>query len=206
MIEPEVLSLLRGDVGRLRQVFINLADNAIKFTLKGEILIHTTLEHENLSHVTLKCLFKDTGIGIPEDRVQYIFEPFTKADASMGRKFGGNGLGLNIAQKLVEMMGGTTNVKNRQDERSYFWFTAVLEKVTFQKEIFTEKYQTVFKKKGFNCRYQHTNKTIRMFLKTLLKFWKCLYDEAQSADEANQKLRLAKKIESLFISLCWICK
>jgi CheY-like chemotaxis protein len=100
------------------------------------------------------------------------------------------GLGLNIAQKLVEMMGGTTNAKNRQDERSYFWFTAVFEKVTFQKEIFTEKYQTVLNKKVLIV---DTNKNIRMFLKTLLKFWKGLYDEAQSADEANQKLRLAKK-------------
>jgi two-component system, sensor histidine kinase and response regulator len=99
MIETEVSSLLRGDPGRLRQVFIYLANNAIKFTLKGEILIHTTLDHEDLNHITLKFLFKDTGIGIAEDRVQNIFEPFTQADASMARKFGGTGFGVEHCSK-----------------------------------------------------------------------------------------------------------
>lgn len=195
MIEPEVPSLLRGDPGRLRQVFINLANNAITFTLKGEILIRTTLEHEDLNHVTLKFLFKDTGIGIAEDRIQYIFEPFTQADTSMARKFGGTGLGLNIAQKLVEMMGGTIKVESRQDEGSFFWFTAVFEKMISQKQIFTENYHTILNKKVLVV---DTNKTSRMFLKTLLKSWKCLYDEAQSADEAIKKLRSAEKKKEPF--------
>ncbi len=195
MIDPEVPSFLRGDPGRLRQIVINLANNAIKFTLKGEILIQTTLEHEDSRFVTLKFLFKDTGIGIAEDRISHIFEPFTQADASMARKFGGTGLGLNIAKKLAEMMGGTIEVESRLNEGSSFWFTAVFEKVSSQKAIFTKNYQTVLNKKVLIV---DDNKTNRMYLTTLLKSWKCLYDEAQSADETLEKLKSAAKKKEPF--------
>jgi two-component system, sensor histidine kinase and response regulator len=104
-------------------------------------------------------------------------------------------LGLNIAQKLVEMMGGTIKVESRQDEGSSFWFTAVFEKMISQKQIFTENYHTILNKKVLVV---DTNKTSRMFLKTLLKAWKCLYDEAQSADEAIEKLRSAEKMKEPF--------
>ena len=116
-IKPDVRTALAGDPSRLRQVIVNLAGNAIKFTEEGEIVIRVETEKEEDSSVLLHFLVSDTGIGISSDKVERIFEAFSKVDGSTTRKYGGTGLGLSISKQLVEMMGGRMWVESPSDFR-----------------------------------------------------------------------------------------
>jgi two-component system sensor histidine kinase/response regulator len=125
-IVPEVPDAVIGDVGRLRQVLVNLVGNAIKFTEKGEVLVRVCTEVARDSGVVLRFEVTDTGIGIPAEKQGTIFEPFEQADGSTTRRFGGTGLGLAISAKLVRMMGGTIQADSRPGMGSTFWFTIEL--------------------------------------------------------------------------------
>jgi PAS domain S-box-containing protein len=127
-IDPDVPLYLVGDDVRLRQVILNLAGNAIKFTESGEVEIQVSLREETNSKVALYFKVRDTGIGIPKDKQQYIFEKFIQADGSTTRKFGGTGLGLAISKRLAEMMNGQLGVESEPGKGSTFWFTAVFDK------------------------------------------------------------------------------
>ena len=128
LIDPDVPLLLKGDAVRLRQIITNLVGNAIKFTIQGSILLHIRKDAEDERHIALRILVQDTGIGIATDKLETIFEPFTQADGSTTRQFGGTGLGLTISRQLAELMGGSVGVESVEGECSTFWFTAVLEK------------------------------------------------------------------------------
>jgi signal transduction histidine kinase/DNA-binding response OmpR family regulator len=121
---PNVPSSLIGDPLRLGQVLINLAGNAVKFTEKGEVLVQVELEKESGDQVTLRFTVKDTGIGMSQKEINSLFRPFTQADTSITRKFGGTGLGLTISKRLVEMMGGRIWVESAPGLGSKFIFTA----------------------------------------------------------------------------------
>ncbi|TGC09168.1 hybrid sensor histidine kinase/response regulator [Methanolobus halotolerans] len=127
-VDPEVPSLLCGDPGRLLQVLTNLTGNAIKFTSMGEVAIHVSVESREYNTVLLHFSVRDTGIGVPEDKTELIFQKFTQADASDTRRFGGTGLGLAISKQLVEMMGGDIGMSSQVEKGSVFWFTLQFEK------------------------------------------------------------------------------
>jgi PAS domain S-box-containing protein len=124
--DPAAPAQLRGSLGRLLQILINLAGNAIKFTEKGEVVVSVTLEEEGESDCLLRFSVRDTGIGIPEDKIETIFNKFSQVEASTTRKYGGTGLGLSISKQLVELMGGSVGVTSEVGKGSEFWFTARL--------------------------------------------------------------------------------
>jgi len=128
LVEPEVPSLLRGDPGRLRQILVNLGTNSVKFTKKGEIVIRVRLESEDERNVTIYFSVSDSGIGIPANRKDSLFSPFTQVDNSTTRQYGGTGLGLAISRQLAELMGGKIGLESEEGKGSTFWFTAVFEK------------------------------------------------------------------------------
>ena len=123
-VRPGVPDRLIGDSGRLRQIVLNLAGNAIKFTPAGEVLVSVEPVSTAPTEVVLRFAVRDTGIGIPADKQQAIFEPFEQADDSTTRQFGGTGLGLAISSQLVEMMGGEIWVESQPGAGTVFAFTA----------------------------------------------------------------------------------
>jgi signal transduction histidine kinase/HPt (histidine-containing phosphotransfer) domain-containing protein/AmiR/NasT family two-component response regulator len=127
-VAPEVPHLLRGDPGRLRQVLLNLAGNAIKFTGKGEVSVRAGLEWESEREAVLRMSVRDTGIGIPAEKHGLLFNKFSQVDASTTRKYGGTGLGLAISQRLVGLMGSEIRVNSEFGRGSEFWFRIRLEK------------------------------------------------------------------------------
>jgi len=114
-IKPDVPTALMGDPARLRQVIVNLAGNSIKFTEKGEVVIQVEVEKETDASAKLHFMISDTGIGIPPDKIESVFNSFEQADGSTTRKYGGTGLGLSISRQLVEMMGGNIWVESPGD-------------------------------------------------------------------------------------------
>jgi len=123
-VESAVPEYLVGDAVRLRQIIINLVGNAIKFTASGEVTVAARLKSAQPGRVELIFAIQDTGIGIPKERQQAIFEPFSQADGSTTRKFGGTGLGLTISMRLVQLMGGTLWLDSEPGRGSCFHFTA----------------------------------------------------------------------------------
>jgi two-component system, sensor histidine kinase and response regulator len=125
-VRPDVPPAMLGDPGRLRQILVNLVGNAIKFTEQGEILVSVEQEWGMADAVCLHFSVRDTGVGIPAEKREKIFEAFSQADGSMTRKYGGTGLGLTICGRLVGMMGGHIWVESQVGQGSTFHFTANL--------------------------------------------------------------------------------
>ena len=187
LVDPEVPSFLRGDPGRLRQIIINLVGNAVKFTDDGEVFIHTSLLHEDACTVTLRFAVTDTGIGIPSDRLDIIFSPFTQVDGSTTRKYGGTGLGLAISKQLSGLMGGTVGVMSKVGEGSTFWFTAVLEKQPTARTVMPETSSCLEKVRVLVVDDNNTN---RLLMTTLLEAWGY---RIEAASEANTALEMLKQ-------------
>ncbi|MEM9539673.1 MAG: response regulator [Cyanobacteria bacterium P01_E01_bin.42] len=125
LFEPHTPSAIVGDVTRLRQVLVNLLGNAVKFTHEGEILVSVRCQNPHAERCEIEFAVKDTGIGIPRDRLNRLFQPFSQVDASTTRKFGGTGLGLAISKRLTELMGGTMWVESEEGRGSIFLFTII---------------------------------------------------------------------------------
>jgi PAS domain S-box-containing protein len=123
-MDPEIPEYVQGDPTLLRQVLLNLAFNAVKFTERGEVVLEIRVVETFPENLTLRFEVRDTGIGISPDRLHALFQPYSQADASIARRFGGTGLGLFIVQRTVALMGGTSGVKSREGQGSTFWFTA----------------------------------------------------------------------------------
>jgi two-component system, sensor histidine kinase and response regulator len=134
-ILPSVPDGLQGDPTRVRQIVVNLVGNAIKFTSQGEVVIQVEIQEESQDEVVLHFAIRDTGIGIPLEKQQLIFEAFTQTDNSMTRKYGGTGLGLAICSRLVKLMGGKIWVESEPGQGSTFHFTTrfQLQKISSRK-------------------------------------------------------------------------
>ncbi len=188
MVQPEVPSVLCGDPGRLRQIFLNLGGNAVKFTHKGEVVINVSLHEQSDTHATVRFAVTDTGIGIPKDRVDRLFKPFSQADASTTRKYGGTGLGLVISKQLSEMMGGQIGVESEQGKGSTFWFTVVFKKPSRGKEAPSELPINIERKRILVVGEGGTN---RELLCAYLKSWGCAHKAASDSQEALSVAREA---------------
>jgi two-component system, sensor histidine kinase and response regulator len=190
MVEPDVPALVMGDPGRLRQVLVNLAGNAIKFTHQGEVSIRATLKSESEESVLVRFNVADTGIGIPQMQLETLFAPFVQADGSTTRKYGGTGLGLAISKQLVLLMGGNIGVESVENEGSTFWFTARFEK---QNREMMEPHESdeLPELRGLKILVVDDHELNRLLLTTLLKSWGCRFEEAAGGEEALFKLREA---------------
>lgn len=127
-VDPSLPHMVIGDPVRLRQVLTNLTGNAIKFTEKGEVIVHARPQREDEDTVWVRFEVRDTGIGIPKEVQERIFEAFGQADTSTTRKYGGTGLGLTLSRKLVELMGGSIDLESEPGRGSVFGFTLPLKK------------------------------------------------------------------------------
>ena len=194
-IHEDIPSLLKGDPGRLRQVLLNLIGNAIKFTTNGEIFLSVSLLNETEGNVTLKFEVKDTGIGIPEDKLDIIFESFRQTDTSTTRMYGGTGLGLSISKKLTELMGGEIGVISKPGTGSTFWFTAQFDK---QSGLSKQQWEQDPDIKGKRFLIVDDNNTNLAVLKGYIEAWGCFCDLANSGEIALSMMNAVAKVNAPF--------
>jgi len=184
--EQNVPYLLKGDPVRLRQIIVNLFNNAVKFTHKGEIIVSVSLMEEDEQKAVLLFQVKDSGIGIPEDKRDRLFKVFSQVDSSTTRKYGGTGLGLSISRNLVAMMGGEIGVESEEGRGSIFRFTCVLDK---QEEESLYRNLTGEFFEGTRALVCDDSMSSRDILGSYLKGWGCLVEEVASGEEALALLR-----------------
>lgn len=176
---------LCGDPLRLRQILINLANNAVKFTDKGEIIINISLIEEDSQHVNLRFDVHDTGIGLSAGQQKKLFQAFSQADASTTRKYGGTGLGLSISKRLVELMGGEIGVDSQEGEGSTFYFNVIFERAKSRvrkRQIIPNDLQDM------RVLVVDDNPTSREILSGYLEAFEFDYDEVASGEEAVQQV------------------
>jgi signal transduction histidine kinase/PleD family two-component response regulator len=185
---PDVPRLLRGDPGRLRQIFTNLIGNAIKFTKNGEVVIRVARQSETGQMIVLHFAVTDTGVGIPPEVQSRLFQAFSQADSSTTRRYGGTGLGLAISKQLVAMMNGEIGVQSEPGKGSTFWFTVQLEKPAGDQPPLAGE------RDGWsNLRVLvvDDNATSRQILRHQIFAWKLQKGSASSGHEALRQLRAA---------------
>jgi len=190
-VQPDVPEELIGDPGRLRQIIVNLAGNAIKFTQTGEVVTYVSAETKSAESVELHVTVADTGIGIPVEKQAAIFEAFTQADSSTTRKFGGTGLGLSISSRLVECMGGKIWVESEPGKGSRFHFTVRmgLHKGDSPKALRMAPEQL----RGLPVLVVDDNETNRLILMKVLRSWKMDPHEVDGGPAAIAALETAQK-------------
>jgi len=195
-ISPEVPQILRGDPGRLRQVLLNLAGNAVKFTPTGEIAVEVQSRTGEEGRIELHCEIRDTGIGIPPGQLSRLFSPFSQGDASTTRQFGGTGLGLVISKRLVELMGGEIGVRSVEKEGSTFWFTVGMERGADAAVTAAVPIEPGLE--GCRVLVVDDNAASRELLCTQLQSWGCRAAQAASGADALAQLQQAAREEKHF--------
>jgi len=191
-VAPEAPEVVRGDAGRLRQVVLNLVGNAIKFTDAGEVAVRVQADAQEGGDGLLHFTVSDTGIGIPEEKREAVFAPFTQADTSTTRKYGGTGLGLTISNRLVAMMGGTMWVESELGKGSRFHFTARLG-ATSTREIKVGAPAPPEMLRGVKVLVVDDNRTNRRILQGMLKHWEMKTLAVESGELALGQLSEARE-------------
>jgi two-component system sensor histidine kinase/response regulator len=181
-IDARVPEVVRGDSTRLRQIVVNLLGNAIKFTHEGEVALNVQVESEAANNRIVHFVVSDTGIGIPPEKRKAIFQPFSQADNSTTRKFGGTGLGLTISARLVHIMGGEIWVDSQVGRGSQFHFTIVLE--TAEKPIEAGAIAPPELLRGVKVLVVDDNNTNRRILEGMLKRWDMVSKSAEDGEQA----------------------
>ena len=186
--DPAVPGVLIGDPLRLGQILINLSNNAVKFTDKGEIVLSTELVKKDEGQVTLKFSVQDTGIGMTSEQAAKLFQPFMQADSSTTRKYGGTGLGLTISKRLAEMMGGEIWVESEQGRGSTFSFTA---NFGLGEAKAGKQYKPVSELRGMRVLVVDDNATSRAILQEMLESFTFEVTLAASGPEGITELENA---------------
>ncbi len=187
-VDPDTPAWLRGDPGCLRQVLINLGGNAIKFTHQGSVTIRAKPYSEDDRSATLHFSVADTGIGIPKEKQDIIFAPFTQVDGSLTRRYGGPGLGLALSQKIVELLNGRIGLESEDGKGSTFWFTATFEK---QERCEVREAQAEVELKGLKVLVADSRDESRAMVTTMLQTWDCRFAQAADSYSALQLLEQA---------------
>jgi len=190
VVDPALPTRLHGDADRLRQILLNLTSNAIKFTSTGEVAVEVQVAEQDEATNTLRLRFevRDTGIGIPADRIHRLFQPFSQVDGSTTRRYGGTGLGLVISRKLAELMDGEIGVNSTAGCGSTFWFTVRLKVAPAPAPLETDwQWPTPLAVFGVD-----DNATNRRVLRQLLLPTNCRYADAADAAATLAMLRAAQ--------------
>ncbi|WP_231740844.1 response regulator [Thalassoglobus neptunius] len=191
-IDPKIPSALIGDVGRLRQVIVNLVGNAIKFTSEGEVVLTIEAIESTQETITLQISVRDTGIGIPEDKQALVFDEFQQADSSTTRTYGGTGLGLAISSRLVQLMNGEISVQSEPGTGSTFTFSAQLE---IDHSEGSSTLPDVSEIEGARVLIVDDNATNRRILTEMLSNWGVEPEAVNSAKAALDAIRSAAETD-----------
>jgi PAS domain S-box-containing protein len=187
-IPPSVPEEVIGDVTRLRQILVNLVGNAIKFTDVGEVNVRVETERSDFGSILLHFAVRDTGLGIPKEKVESIFEPFIQADGSMSRRYGGTGLGLSISMRLVQLMGGRIWAESTMGKGSTFHFIVALGLADRVKPAVV---QTPPELEGLSVLVVDDNKTNLFILSQMLKNWRMAPHTAEGGMKALLEMEFA---------------
>ena len=188
-ISPDVPRILIGDEGRLRQIILNLTSNAVKFTERGEVTLSVAIDLRQNDAIMLHFAVTDTGIGVPADKLPLIFDPFSQADTSTTRKYGGTGLGLTISSRLVERMGGRIWVESTVGRGSTFHFTARLApSCRVSPSTFS---LSIGQLRGLSALVADDNATNRLILEETLRSWGMRPTVVEGGEAALTELKRA---------------
>jgi len=184
-VAPETPDRLVGDPDRLRQILLNLIENAVKFTDEGEVVVYVASDSPTASEANLRFSVEDTGIGIPKDKQQSIFSAFKQVDAKITGRYGGTGLGLAVSSQLVKLMGGKFDVSSKTGQGSRFDFTAVFKRLP---EEHRAGEASDLDLQGIKILVVDDNATSRRITKEMLDEWQMEVKFASNSEEARQVL------------------
>ncbi|WP_159441291.1 hybrid sensor histidine kinase/response regulator [Desulfopila aestuarii] len=190
VFEDRTTTELRGDPSRLRQVIVNLVGNAIKFTDKGEVVVHVSTISCGVNREMLHVEVKDTGIGISSESMKQLFTPFSQADGSMTRKYGGTGLGLAISKQIVELMGGTLRCESEPKKGSIFYIDVELPQCLAEHQQVDREFEGL---DGYRLLVIDDNATNRAIVTNQTKRWGMVSDSAANGREGLDTLHEAIK-------------
>ncbi len=193
LVRSGLPTALRGDPSRVRQVLLNLLSNALKFTERGEVLVDVALESEGEGRALVRASVQDSGVGIPHERRNCLFQPFSQVDASTTRRHGGTGLGLAISKQLCEMMGGGIEVESEPGRGSTFRFTA-----RFERQAGAPAASAAAILRGARVLVADDSAASRSVLRQHVLAWGGLPTEAASGRDALRHLRHAAVVGAPF--------
>lgn len=196
-LESQVPDIINSDQGLLKQVLLNLVNNAVKFTESGEIYVHVSLIERSLEGHHLRIEVNDTGIGIPQNKISALFDSFSQVDSSTRRQYGGTGLGLAISQKIVHLLGGGMEVRSELKKGSTFSFTLRTRTVSIANKGFRKKYFN-----GEEILIIDDNSHSLHALSTSAQRWGLQPTGFRSSDEVLAHLKSGKSYEIIVMDFC----